>query len=115
MTPDVSLLVPATAEALAQGALELLRDKNLAQSLGVQTRKVAEEQYSWNAFLERIDRSIQSLSGTVNSELEQEAPVRDTVSSRVGVISKSALKSCHSKSSKSDIDELMKTHLNSFG
>ena len=82
LTSDVSLLVPATAEALAQGALELLRDQKLAQSLGMQARKVAEEQYSWKAFLEKNRQVYTEFMGTVNSDLEQEEPTRDSVSSR---------------------------------
>ena len=53
LTPDVALLVPPTSRELARGALALLEDKPRAEALGVYARRVAEEHYSWSAFLEK--------------------------------------------------------------
>ncbi len=53
LTADVALLVPPTAEALAQGALKLLQDKQKRLELGLEARNVAEKQYSWPAFLQK--------------------------------------------------------------
>ncbi|GCE10904.1 glycosyltransferase [Tengunoibacter tsumagoiensis] len=53
LTPDVALLVQPTAEGLTEGALTLLRNPTLMKKLGSRARQVAEEQYSWPAFLEK--------------------------------------------------------------
>lgn len=53
LTPWLAELVPPTAEGLAQGAIDLLRNPHHAQRMGEYGRKVAEEQYSWPAFLEK--------------------------------------------------------------
>ena len=53
LTPEMAKLVPPTPEGLAQGALELLQDREQARALGEYGRQVAEEQYSWPAFLEK--------------------------------------------------------------
>jgi glycosyltransferase involved in cell wall biosynthesis len=53
LTPQMAMLVPPTAEGLAQGALELLRNPQRAQAMGAYGRQVAEKQYSWSAFLEK--------------------------------------------------------------
>jgi len=81
LTSDVSLLVPATAEGLSQGALELLRNPSMAQSLGTHARQVAEQQYSWKSFLEKNREVYTEFMGAANSDIEQES-ARETVSSR---------------------------------
>ncbi len=43
LTPSMAMLVPPTAEGLAQGALELLQDSQRARALGECGRKFAEE------------------------------------------------------------------------
>ena len=53
LSPEIAVLVQPTAEGLAQGALSLLREPQQAHSLGERGRQFAEEQYSWNAFLEK--------------------------------------------------------------
>ena len=53
LTSKVALLVPPTAEGLAQGTLTLLRDPKLANTLGVSAHQSWQEHYSWPAFLER--------------------------------------------------------------
>lgn len=53
LTPEIALLVPPTPEGLARGAIELLDDKQCAQALGAAARQVAEQRYSWDAFLEK--------------------------------------------------------------
>lgn len=53
LTPRMAVLVPSTPEGLASGALSLLRDLKAAQVLGSYGKQVAEEQYSWSAFLEK--------------------------------------------------------------
>jgi len=54
LTPEIALLVPPTPQGLAEGALELLQNPERAQALGDNARRVAEEQYSWPAFLEKV-------------------------------------------------------------
>jgi glycosyltransferase involved in cell wall biosynthesis len=54
LTSEIALLVPPTPQDLAEGALELLQNPERAQTLGDNARRVAEEQYSWSAFLEKV-------------------------------------------------------------
>lgn len=54
LTSEIALLVPPTPQDLAEGALELLQNPERAQALGDNARRVAEEQYSWSAFLEKV-------------------------------------------------------------
>jgi len=63
LTPDVALLVGPTAQGLAQGTLKLLRDPNLASTLGDAAQKTWEENYSWPAFLERNRESYDDFAG----------------------------------------------------
>ncbi len=81
LTSEVSLLVPATAEGLTQGALELLRDQELAQSLGIHARQVAEKLYSWKSFLEKNCQVYAEFMGVPNSDVEQEQ-IRDSIPTR---------------------------------
>ncbi len=53
LTPDVALLVPPTPDGLAEGALTLLQDRERMQKLGACAQQVADQQYSWPAFLEK--------------------------------------------------------------
>jgi glycosyltransferase involved in cell wall biosynthesis len=55
LTPDVALLVDPTSEGLANGTLTLLRDKAMAQELATRAKETAEQNYSWDAFLEKND------------------------------------------------------------
>ena len=63
LTPDMAALVAPTPEGLAQGAIELLQDREKAQRLGEHGRQVAEEQYSWPAFMEKNRRAYASFTG----------------------------------------------------
>ena len=53
LTSELALLVPPTAEGLAQGALMLLRNPAQARALGKHSQDFAREYYSWPAFLEK--------------------------------------------------------------
>jgi glycosyltransferase involved in cell wall biosynthesis len=53
LTSEVALLVQPTPDALAAGAVKVLADRDYAQSLGDAARRVAEQHYSWPAFLEK--------------------------------------------------------------
>ena len=53
LTAEMAKLVPPTPEGLAQGAIELLQDRDQANVLGAYGRYVAEQRYSWPAFLEK--------------------------------------------------------------
>jgi glycosyltransferase involved in cell wall biosynthesis len=63
LTPDMAALVAPTPEGLAQGAIELLQDRGKAQRLGEYGRQVAEEQYSWPAFMEKNRRAYGGFTG----------------------------------------------------
>jgi glycosyltransferase involved in cell wall biosynthesis len=53
LNPEVAMLVPATPEGLAQGALELLQNPRQALALGESGQRFAQEHYSWPVFLEK--------------------------------------------------------------
>jgi glycosyltransferase involved in cell wall biosynthesis len=53
LTSELALLVQPTPDDFAAGAVKLLSDRDYAQSLGNAARRVAEEKYSWSAFLEK--------------------------------------------------------------
>jgi len=67
LTPEMAALVAPTPEGLAQGAIELLQDREKAQRLGEHGRQVAEEQYSWPAFMEKNRRAYSSFTGIPGS------------------------------------------------
>ncbi len=54
LTPRMAKLVPPTPEGLAQGVSELLRNPEQARVLGECGRQIAEKEYSWSAFLEKV-------------------------------------------------------------
>jgi glycosyltransferase involved in cell wall biosynthesis len=60
---STSLLVPPTPQGLATGALELLRNPELAQKLAANAKKVKEELYSWTAFMEKNRRAYDAFMG----------------------------------------------------
>ena len=64
LTSDIALLVPATPDGLAQGAMELLKDQDRAKALGIHARQVAEQRYSWAAFLEKNRQVYSEFMGT---------------------------------------------------
>jgi glycosyltransferase involved in cell wall biosynthesis len=53
LTSEMALLVPPTAEGLAQGALALLRDPAQVHTLGRYSQNFAREHYNWSTFLEK--------------------------------------------------------------
>jgi len=53
LTPEIAMLVSPTPEGLAAGALELLRNPERAVALGEDAGRVAQDHYSWSAFLEK--------------------------------------------------------------
>jgi glycosyltransferase involved in cell wall biosynthesis len=53
LTSDLALLVPPTAEGLAQGALTLLWNPEQARALGRYSQDFAREHYNWLVFLEK--------------------------------------------------------------
>jgi len=63
LTPEVALLVPPTAQGLAQGTLTLLRDTKFANTLGTSAHRRWQEQYSWPAFLERNREAYNDFAG----------------------------------------------------
>jgi glycosyltransferase involved in cell wall biosynthesis len=67
LTPDVALLVQPTPDALAVGAIRLLSDRSYAHALGASAQNVAEQQYSWTAFLEKNRRAYATFMGDANA------------------------------------------------
>ncbi len=70
LTPAMAMLVPPTPQGLAQGALELLRNPKLAHSLGAHGQKVARQNYSWPAFLEKNRRAYSEFTSMVRGHGE---------------------------------------------
>ena len=60
---DIAMLVPPTADGLAQGVLELLQKPDLAHQLASNGKKVADEHYSWDVFLENNRRAYAAFTG----------------------------------------------------
>jgi glycosyltransferase involved in cell wall biosynthesis len=71
LNKDMAMLVPPTAEDLAQGALELLQKPELARQLAANGKKVADEYYSWEVFLEKNRRAYEAFTG--RRQLKEEA------------------------------------------
>ncbi|HVB74623.1 MAG TPA: glycosyltransferase family 4 protein [Ktedonobacteraceae bacterium] len=63
LMPGMAKLVAPSPQALAQGALELLRNPQQAAELGMRGKLVAEEHYSWAAFLEKNRRAYNEFTG----------------------------------------------------
>ena len=66
LTPEMAKLVSPTPEGLAQGAIELLRDRDQATVLGAYGKQVAEERYSWPAFLEKNRQAYREFTSLVH-------------------------------------------------
>lgn len=73
LTPEIALLVPPTPQGLAEGAIELLNDKRLAELLGTRARQVFEERYSWAAFLEKNRQVYTQVMGPALTPVGQQA------------------------------------------
>ncbi len=69
---EVSQLTAVDPEAFGEGILTLLRDPNRAQALGEAARRRAENQYSYENYLEKTRRVLDFLSKT--AEPEQAVP-----------------------------------------
>ena len=69
LTSRMAMLVPPTVEGMAQGALELLNNPELAQRLGQYGRSVAEKNYSWSAFLQKNYHAYSEFTGLMLDEL----------------------------------------------
>ena len=78
LTSDIALLVQPTPDALAEGAIRLLSDRNYAHTLGTTAQNVAEQHYSWNAFLEKNRRAYHEFMGDAN-KVEQKTVGSDFV------------------------------------
>ena len=63
LTCQMAKLVEASPEGLAEGAIELLHDRQGAEALGDYGRGYAEEHYSWAAFLEKNRRAYGEFTG----------------------------------------------------
>jgi glycosyltransferase involved in cell wall biosynthesis len=63
LTNDTAKLVAPTSEALARGAMELLRNPKQAALLGANGKKMAAERYSWGAFLAKNEHAYNTFTG----------------------------------------------------
>jgi glycosyltransferase involved in cell wall biosynthesis len=63
LNQEIAMLVPPTAEDLAQGALELLQKPDLAHQLASNGKKVADENYSWDVFMEKNRLAYEAFTG----------------------------------------------------
>ena len=62
LTPEVAVLVEPTAEGLAMGICRLLRDGELAATVGRQARAFADTRFSHVAYLARVRQAYASLA-----------------------------------------------------
>lgn len=62
LNDDTAILVEPTAEAIAAGMLQLLRDPALRQKLGENSRKLAEEKYNQANYLKKLAEIYQVLA-----------------------------------------------------
>jgi glycosyltransferase involved in cell wall biosynthesis len=60
---STSLLVSPTPQGLAEGTLELLQNPEQAQELAAHAKKMKEEFYSWDAFLQKNRRAYDAFMG----------------------------------------------------
>jgi glycosyltransferase involved in cell wall biosynthesis len=73
LNSDIAMLVPPTAEDLAKGTVELLQNPQPAGKLASNARKVADENYSWEIFLERNRRAYEAFTGVrLDRELDSQ-------------------------------------------
>ncbi len=68
LTDETAMLVPPTAEGLAQGAIRLLKDPRLATDIGTRGAHFAEEHYSWSVFLQKCLQVQRNFTGEENLE-----------------------------------------------
>jgi len=66
LTPEMAKLVSPTPEGLAQGAIELLQDRDQATVLGAHGKQVAEQRYSWPAFLGKNRQAYREFTSLVH-------------------------------------------------
>jgi len=65
LTSNTGMLVAPTPEGLAQGTLELLRNPEKAHVIGENGKIMANEYYSWTAFLEKNRRAYEVFTDTM--------------------------------------------------
>jgi len=63
LNDDVAVLTDPTPEAFAEGILTALKDKNRSKKLGSRARKLAEKEFSYHVYLEKLHRAIQEATG----------------------------------------------------
>jgi glycosyltransferase involved in cell wall biosynthesis len=68
LTDETAMLVPPTAEGLAQGAIQLLKDPHFAADIGRRGARFAEEHYSWSVFLQKCLQVQKNFTGKENWE-----------------------------------------------
>lgn len=64
---DTAVLVPPTKEAFAEGLSQVIRDTNLRSRLGDQAKQLAEEEYSFNSYLAKLDRIYRLLEPSAHT------------------------------------------------
>ncbi len=70
LNSDIAMLVPPTAEDLGQGTVALLQNPELAHRLASNAKKVADEHYNWEVFLERNRRAYEAFTGGAAASYE---------------------------------------------
>lgn len=61
LSDETAYLVQPTKESLAQGILAILHDVDLGRRLGAQAHRLAQEQYSFSQYQQKMDTAYQSL------------------------------------------------------
>jgi glycosyltransferase involved in cell wall biosynthesis len=61
LTEEVAILTEPNPEAFAQGAIRLLKDKELRIELGRKGKELVEREYSYNNFFKKVEEAYKSL------------------------------------------------------
>ncbi|HEY7416773.1 MAG TPA: hypothetical protein VH593_16425, partial [Ktedonobacteraceae bacterium] len=69
LTSETAMLVKPNAQALAEGAIALLSDPDLAHMLGVRGQQFADEHYSWPAFFAKSSQAQLEFSTIASTAL----------------------------------------------
>ena len=69
LTPDTAILVEPNKDAFAQGILQLLGDPQLAECLGENAHRLAQEKFNYQSYMMKVNKIYKTLETGVNLKL----------------------------------------------
>jgi glycosyltransferase involved in cell wall biosynthesis len=69
LTPDTAILVEPNKDAFAQGILQLLGDPQLAECLGENAHRLAQEKFNYQNYMMKVNKIYKTLETGVNLKL----------------------------------------------